>query len=167
MTDSPASTVIEIAALKRGENHFHLSPDEAARRKIADRIGEQGIATLTGDFSITPLSGGVDLTLHVAARVDRLCVASLEPMVEDVDETYAIRFERDFDGGADDEIDGVLLEPLEVDTLDLDEILVQHLSLSLDPHPRKEGAKSLAEGYNDPVNLSPFSGLKRIVDGDA
>ncbi len=167
MTASSASTVIEIAALKRGENHFHLSPDEAARRKIAERLGEPGIVMLIGDFAITPLSRGVDMRLHIKARIDRLCVASLEPMVEDVDETYAIRFERDFDDEAGDEIDGVSVEPLEGDTLDLDELLVQHLSLSLDPHPRKKGAKSLAEGYHDPVNLSAFSGLKRIVDGDA
>lgn len=162
-----APTVVEIAALSRGKNLFHLSPDEARRRAIAERLGEAGVAALEGDFALTPFNGGVDLALHIKARVDRNCVISLEPLVELVDERYSIRFERDFDDEAGDEDDEISREPLEGDTLDLDEILVQYLSLSLDPHPRKAGAKSLAEGYRDPVNLSPFSGLKGIVDGDA
>jgi hypothetical protein len=162
------STIVEIATLHRGENRFRLSPDESARHKIATRLGEPGIGALEGDFSLTPFSGGVDLALHITARVDRLCVASLEPMVEHVDERYVIRFERDFkEEVGDDEENGSSREPLEGDTLDIGEILVQHLSLSLAPHPRKEGAKSLAVDYRDPVNLSPFSGLKRIVDGEA
>lgn len=160
--------VVEIAALQRGKNRFHLAPDEAQRRKIADRLSEPSIEALEGDFILTPFSGGVDLDLHVTGRINRLCVASLEPLVEVVDERYAIRFERNFAEDADDgDAEVFSREPLEGDTLDLGEILIQHLSLSLDPHPRKPGAKSLAESYRDPVNLSPFSGLKGIVDGDA
>ncbi|MFN3958960.1 MAG: YceD family protein [Parvularculaceae bacterium] len=165
MPPSPSNGVIEIAALKRGENRFHLSPDESERRRIAERLGEPGVASLTGDFVLSPVAAGVDLRLHLKAEVNRLCVASLEPMIETVDERYAIRFERDFREDDAAETDDVSKEPLEGDTIDLDEILIQHLSLSLVPHPRKEGARSLAEGYRDPVTLSPFAGLKGIVDG--
>lgn len=160
---------IEIAALRRGENRFHLSPDEAARRAIAERLGEPGVEMLEGEFTLRPFSGGVDLDLLVKARVNRVCVASLEPMIESVSEHYAIRFERDYvesDSEADDSGE-MAREPLEGDMVELDEILIQHLAISLDPYPRKEGAKSLVEGYRDPVNLSPFSGLKGLVDGDA
>ncbi len=160
---------IEIAALHRGENRFHLSPDEPQRLAIAERLGEPRIEMLEADFTLRPFTGGVDLDLQVKARVSRVCVASLEPLIESVSERYAIRFERDFievESGAD-ESDDIAREPLDADTLDLDEILVQHLALSLDPFPRKAGAKSLAEGYHDSVNLSPFSALKGLVDGDA
>jgi uncharacterized metal-binding protein YceD (DUF177 family) len=160
---------IEIAALHRGENRFHLEPDDDARRAIADRLGEPGVDKLKGEFTLRPFSGGVDLDLRITAQVNRVCVASLEPLIESVSERYAIRFERDFvetDAEAQDS-DDIAREPLEGDTLDLDEVLIQHLAISLDPYPRKEGAKSLAEGYRDPVNLSPFSGLKGLVDGDA
>ena len=160
---------IEISALHRGENRFHLAPDAPARQAIAERLGEPGLEALAGEFVLRPFSGGVDLDLRVTAWVNRMCVVSLEPMVETVDERYSIRFERDFvDSGAEEDLSvDVSREPLDTDTLDLDEILFQHLALSLDPHPRKEGARSLAEGYRDPVNLSPFSGLKGLVDGDA
>jgi uncharacterized metal-binding protein YceD (DUF177 family) len=163
------STQIEIAALHRGDNRFHLSPDESARAAIAARLGEPGVDALSGDFVLRPSGGGVELDLHLEARVSRTCVASLEPMTETVNERYAIRFERDFaeSDGEDDAEEAEAREPLDGDTLDLEEILIQHLAISLDPHPRKEGAKSLAETYRDPVNLSPFSGLKGLVDGDA
>ena len=167
MSTDSAAFVVEIAALHRGKNLFLVSPDVEARREIANRLGEQGITELQGEFILTPISGGVDMALHLRARVDRLCVASLEPMVERIDERYSIRFERDLDDNATDDDGEISREPLEGETLDLSEILVQHLSVSLDPHPRKEGATSLAEGYRDPVNLSPFSRLKGIVDGDA
>ncbi len=166
MTDN-VHAVVEIAALHRSRNTFHLAPDEQARREIAERLGEPGIPALEGDFILTPFGGGVELTLHLRARVDRLCVASLEPLAELVDEHYSIRFERDFEDDGENDEEELSREPLEGDTLDLAEILVQHLSVSLSPHPRKEGARSLAEAYRDPVNLSPFSGLKGIVDGDA
>ncbi|HBK91495.1 MAG TPA: hypothetical protein DDZ68_07485 [Parvularcula sp.] len=164
-----AESQIEIAALHRGENRFHLSPDEAARRAIAERLGEPGVESLSADFTLRPFSGGVDLDLRIDARVNRVCVASLEPLTETVREHYAVRFERDFvePGPEADDSDAASREPLEGDTLDLAEILIQHLAISLDPYPRKEGAKSLAETYRDPVNPSPFSGLKGLVDGDA
>jgi uncharacterized metal-binding protein YceD (DUF177 family) len=160
---------IEIAALHRGENRFHFAPDEASRRAIAERLGVPGVDKLEGDFTLRPFSGGVDLELRIVAQVNRVCVASLEPLTESVSERYAIRFERDFvetDAEADNS-DDIAREPLEGDTLDLDELLIQHLAISLDPYPRKEGAESLVDGYRDPVNLSPFSGLKSLVDGDA
>lgn len=160
--------VIELSSLNRGDNYFRLAANEAERRAIAERIGEPGVETLTGDFTLTPFKGGVALSLHVTAKVNRLCVASLEPIVEAVNETYSIRFEREFDDrGADDPEDDYSREPLEGDTLDLGEILVQHLALSLVPHPRKEGTESLVERYRDPANLSPFAALKGVVDGDA
>jgi uncharacterized metal-binding protein YceD (DUF177 family) len=158
---------LEIAALHRGENRFQISPDEPARRAIAERLGEPGVEALDGEFTLRPLGGGVDLDLRVTARVRRVCVASLEPMVETIDERYKIRFERDFDEGAANEDGETAREPLDGDVLDLEEILIQHLTLSLDPHPRKTGARSLVEGYRDPLNLSPFAGLKGLVDGDA
>ena len=57
-------------------------------------------------------------------------------------------------------------EPLETATIDLADMLVQHLSLSLDPHPRKPGAKSLLEDYRDAASPSPFAVLKGLVDRD-
>jgi len=166
---SNAHNIIEIASLQRGENRFHLSPDDQARAAIAERLGEPGVGGLRGDFVLTPFDGGVTVDLHISGRARRICVASLEAMTENIDERFTIRFERGFEEDVDAiyATDNVVREPLDGPTLDLDELLVQHLALALSPHPRKDGAASLAETYKDPVNLSPFSVLKGIVDGDA
>jgi len=166
---SDTAKIIEIAALRPGENRIHLSPDDDACAAIAKRLGEPGVSGLTCDFVLEPTGSGVLVAISIRAQVSRLCVASLEPMTETIDESYTIRFERDFveDTDAENLVEELAREPLEDETLDLDELMFQHLALSLAPHPRKAGAPSLAESYKDPVNLSPFSVLKGVVDGDA
>lgn len=161
--------MIEITSLRPGENRFHLSPGAEACAAIAKRLGEPGVSALACDFVLEPMSWGVSVSISIRAQVNRLCVASLEPMTETIDENYTIRFERDFvdDPGVENPLEELAREPLEDETLDLDELMFQHLALSLAPHPRKEGVPSLAETYKDPVNLSPFSVLKGVVDGDA
>ncbi|MGD9801132.1 MAG: hypothetical protein AB7V02_11105, partial [Parvularculaceae bacterium] len=58
-------------------------------------------------------------------------------------------------------------EPLDGDEIDLGELLVQHLSLALDPYPRKDGAESLLETYRNAATASPFAGLKGLKDPDS
>ena len=57
-------------------------------------------------------------------------------------------------------------EPLEGDEIDLGELLVQHLSLALDPYPRLEGAESLLPEYRTATLSSPFAALKDLKKTD-
>ncbi len=164
-----SSVIVELASLGPGENRYTVTLNATACDAIAARLGEPGLVRLQGNFALTPFKGGLSLDLRVVARANRLCVASLEPLIEDIDERYTIRFERGLsaDLAASDAEDEVAHEPLETDALDLTEILVQHLSLSLDPHPRKPGAPSLTETYRDAARPSPFAVLKGLVDDGA
>ena len=56
-------------------------------------------------------------------------------------------------------------EPIEGDVIDLGGYLVEHLSLELDPFPRKPGA--VFEQPPEPGEISPFAVLKglRPTDG--
>ncbi|MFN0025086.1 MAG: YceD family protein [Parvularculaceae bacterium] len=161
--------IVEIAALGPGENHYTITVGPGACADIAARLGEPGLERLQGDFTLTPFKGGLTLDLRIIANANRLCVVSLEPMTEEIDERYTIRFERGFsdDIAATEAQDEAAHEPLETDALDLTEILIQHLSLSLDPHPRKPGATSLTETYRDAAKLSPFAVLDGLVDDGA
>lgn len=161
-----AARPVEIASLAPGRTVFSLSMNEAERKAIAKRLGEPAIRRLEGEIALTPFAGGVAAEIDVTADLDRICVASLEPMSESVREHFAIRFERDFSEAEDDENadDETLREPLDGETIDLVELLIQHLSLSLDPYPRKEGAEALLEGSRAATKISPFADLKRLVD---
>lgn len=166
MTDEvpPFSRLIEIAALD-GRTHFTMEASAEARAAIARQLDIPALRFLKSDLELTPTAAGVDVILTIDAAADRLCVVSLEPMLEEIRETYKLRLDRDFDDeAAGDDDDEWTHEPLEVDVLDLGDLIVQYLSLSLDPHPRKPGAKSLLEDYRDAATASPFAALKGLVD---
>ncbi len=96
------------------------------------------------------------------AALTRECVASLEPFQEILTEKFDVDFLRAQPEPGEEE-DWDAPEVHEGDRLDLGEILVQQLSLSMSPFPRKEGARSLAEAYAPPELASPFAALKGVI----
>jgi uncharacterized metal-binding protein YceD (DUF177 family) len=161
-----AARPVAVADLKPGRNAFSLSMNEAERKVIARRLGEPAVRRLDGEIVLTPFSGGVAAAIDVEAEVERICVSSLEPMTEIVREHFDLRFERDFsESDHEEEIDAdILCEPLDGESIDLAELLIQHLSLSLVPYPRKAGAEALLESSRAAAIASPFADLKRLVD---
>lgn len=148
-----------------GGAHFRIETDQSERAAIAKRLNIPGLASLSGDFNLKRIRGGVEIDLELAAVAERVCVVSLEPMTEKIGEKIRMQLLRDYEDDAEDdgtEGDGVFREPLEGDTVDLGELLVQHLSLSLDPYPRKEGAMSLSGGVDPAAAASPFAVLKGL-----
>lgn len=163
------SRLVDVASLDASGADYIIEPTEAERAVIAKRLDIPAIKSLRGEFQLTPVRGGVDIRLKVDAEAERICVASLEPMRETIREEIRMQFDRNHvEGESDDIADSELLrEPLEGDELDLGELLVQHLSLSLDPYPRKDGAESLADKFRDAASSSPFSALKGLADRES
>ncbi|MEZ5921684.1 MAG: YceD family protein [Parvularculaceae bacterium] len=159
---------IDISALHTGVNHIEIIVDEAARKEIAKRLKVPAVSALKGDFDIRKIVGGIDVKMKIGALVERVCIASLEPMTETVAAEYSLHLLRDFDDREDaderEDDDLVSFEPLEGETLDLGELLIQHLALSLDPYPRKADARSLAADFGSDRTSSPFEALKGLVD---
>lgn len=161
------SKLIELDDIPQGGADYVLEPNEQQRAAIAKRLGIPAVDQLRGAFAVKRVSGGAELKLQLTAETGRICVASLEPMKEEIEETVLMRFERNFvedEDGADDDI---IREPLESEAIDLGEILVQHLSLALDPYPRKSGAESLADRFSENAAASPFAKLKDLKGLDS
>jgi uncharacterized metal-binding protein YceD (DUF177 family) len=146
------------------EPKFHtLRPDAAACATIAKRVGAEAVASLTGDLELAGGRDGFSVRGRLRASLVRQCVVSLEPMQEEIDEAFEMRFERDLVDDEDDD-SPVYREPLDFDQIDLAELLVQQLSLMMAPHPRKPGAAPPAPlGAKDVID-GPFASLKRLVD---
>lgn len=163
------SRLVDVASLDASGGDYVIEPTEAERAAIAKRLGIPAIKSLRGEFRLTPLRGGVEIRLKIDAEAERICVASLEPMRETIREEIRMQFDRNYaEDESDDLADSELLrEPLDGDELDLGELLVQHLSLSLDPYPRKEGAEGLADKFRDATSSSPFSALKGLADHES
>jgi uncharacterized metal-binding protein YceD (DUF177 family) len=160
------SHVIDISAISSEGVSMQIDAGDTERKAIAERLGIPALDRLSGAFEVTPVAGGANLRLDLIAVAHRVCVVSLEPMIEEISETICMKFRRDI--VEDDEIDDVdeIIEPLDGDEIDLGELLIQYAALALDPYPRKPGAAAALESCRDATPASPFAALKGLADRD-
>lgn len=122
---------------------LEATPDE--RKRLAARFGLLALDRLTADLTVTRALSGIPIRVQgrLSASVVQECVVSLEPVNSEINELIDVEYapvaeDEPEEGFSLDEPDPP--EPLESDTLELGELVAQHLSLALDPYPRKEGA---------------------------
>lgn len=145
-------------------------PEECAA--LAARFGLVALKSLEADLKLNKVRGGrmVRVAGRLRAAAVQTCVVTLEPVDSSVEDSFQALFapasEIDPDG-EDLEIglsedDGP--EPMEGGRIDLGELVAQHLSLALDPYPRKPDAAFTAvlegEAAEEPAKPSPFAVLK-------
>lgn len=134
--------LVDIAAERSTRR---LEATEAERAAIARRLDLPAVRSLVAEVTFKTRSRGrvVEVAGHLAADVVQTCVVTLEPLparVEDdfltlyVPEIEAAEVEVDPEGTAD-------VEPLPAGAIDLGDLVVQNLSLALDPYPRAPGAE--------------------------
>jgi uncharacterized metal-binding protein YceD (DUF177 family) len=145
------------------------------RASIAERLGLPAIDALEADLSVRWRDAGsfLQVTGTVTASVVYDCVVSLEPFAADL----AAEIDESFDPRAASEEQGEIdlgdlaredaPEPLTGNRLDLGELVIQCLSLALDPHPRRPGAEPPAsvpmdEGGEEDDPSGPFAALERL-----
>jgi hypothetical protein len=137
------SRLLTVAAIRPGGESLSLEATEGERAALARRLGVEGVRSLTARLAVAPKAkGAVEVRGRVRASLDRTCVVSLEPLVEEIDAPFAILFrpegseepELAIDADAEDE------EPYRGGVIDLGEAVSQTLALALDPWPRAEGA---------------------------
>ncbi|WP_375204130.1 YceD family protein [Hyphococcus sp.] len=158
------SYVVDVDDVGRAGKKFQLSASKAERERIAARLETPSVESLEGEMTVTASRTMIRITGDIKAALTRECVASLESMTETIAEPFEVQFTRvppEDDGAEEEDLDAP--EYLDGAALDLGELLVQQLSLAMDPFPRKEGAESLAEAYAPAENVSPFAVLKGRV----
>lgn len=166
MNDTPhaigptLSRLIIISGLDAAGADYAIEATVAERIAIAQRLDIPALNSLTGKFRLTPMRGGVEIRLALEAEAERTCVVSLEPMIETIHDAVTMQLLRAYDPEAYLNDDDIMRERLDGDEIDLGELLVQFLSLSLAPYPRKRDAAPLLEKYRDATSLSPFAALK-------
>ena len=100
-------------------------------------------------------AAGLELTGSVQAKLEQSCVVTLEALPVEVSRPLNLRFLekeafRQHESAQEDPLDGPDVEPMPGgESLDMGELLVEELSLALDPHPRRADA-----GFTD-LNLGP------------
>ncbi|MEL7491122.1 MAG: DUF177 domain-containing protein [Pseudomonadota bacterium] len=165
MSESAFSKLVSVNDLPTGGASFSLEANDAQCAAIADRLDTPIVRFLRASLSLEPSGNGVRLHGQLDARLERRCVASLEPVDEKISETIDVTFSRDADlnrDGDDFVFESGDIEPLESDEIDLGEFVIQQLALAMAPYPRKDDAASLTDEFGQTGDVSPFAVLKGL-----
>ena len=152
-----------------------LEADAATLKAVARHLDVEAIASLSADLTVRPWLDGAEIRARFGAVVTQLCGVSAEPFDADVSGTFMVRVlpagssnapaepvgeEVDLDPEADDPPDVI-----DGGAFDLGGYVVEHLSLELDPFPRKPGATFQPPEPTE--SASPFAVLKLLRKDDA
>jgi uncharacterized metal-binding protein YceD (DUF177 family) len=145
------------------------TPSEFA--KIADYLGLVGVRTLSAEVGLTRWRDrGVRAVGKLKADVVQSCIVTLDPLDVHIEATFERRFLPEDAPGVEQAAHEVFVDPEGEDPaeplgrdIDLGEVLVEELSLNLDPYPRKPGAEFQAtdEGAQPP-RKNPFAVLAKL-----
>ncbi len=148
------SQILNVDSLESGSHAYHLSASKEEREVIAQRLDLKAIDELKADLTLVKERRLV-VTGVVNAVVQQQCVRTLKVFSQklhiDVEEVFLHR-----DRGTDEEN----MEALEGGMLDLGEIIIQILSLELDPYPVAPGSEPI-EYHDKDGKPSPFDVLKK------
>lgn len=170
-----------LPEFSRPLNVERLSPDDLVqeltatpeeRAAVAERLGLQALETLTAKVRLRSLGRGDYIRVRgkLFARVTQTCSVTLAPVVSDVEQslerTYTFEAPKAPAPGQEIELEPEGEEPPDpiVDGMvDLGELVVEELSLAIDPFPRAEGVvfDAAAAGVAEEKE-NPFAVLAKL-----
>ncbi|MFN3584999.1 YceD family protein [Phenylobacterium sp.] len=163
---------LRLHELARGPVSLALAPDDGERAAVAKRLGLSSLPALKAQLTVKPWLDGAEIAGRFDAIVGYVCGVTLEPFEQAVSgEIHARAVPAGSPnapaetGGGEMELDLEADDPPDVlpgDALDLAEYVVEHLSLEIDPFPRKPGATF--DYASDAEEESPFAVLKKLKD---
>jgi len=151
---------------------LRIDATEEQRAALGKRMELIDIPALSAEIAVVRL-GLRRVRVHVKYRADVIqsCVVTLEPVPVTIEESFTQEFlcetEKVNHSTAADRGE-VWVEPndeveiLESDHLDVGELLVQYLSLALDPYPRKEGTSFAGFKTDEGAPNPAFAALGEI-----
>jgi uncharacterized metal-binding protein YceD (DUF177 family) len=139
------SVPLALSDVPETGRHLDLIADEAARADIANLANLRDVSRLEAIFDVTLHgNGGLHVKGHVQAMVGQVCVVTLEPIDNEIDEPIDLMFvpEATLAGfmEAASAADNAP-EPLIDRVVDLGAIATEFLLLGINPYPRNAGAE--------------------------
>jgi uncharacterized metal-binding protein YceD (DUF177 family) len=171
------SFVLALEDIGPEGSELRLEADAGARERLAERFGLLSLDKLVADLTVTRGASGIPIRVRgrLEASVVQECVISLDPVSSEIKELIEVEYVP----GAEESLEEELSldqpdppEPLDGDSLELGELVAQHLSVGLDPYPRKDGAEAPEWSGNGPeageeAIPNPFSVLEQLRKKDA
>jgi hypothetical protein len=168
--DHPWSVPVSLSEVPEIGRHVDLIADARTRAAIAELAGLAALPRLEASFDVTLHAGdGLRVTGRVSATVGQICVVTLEPIENEIDEPIDLAFmpvaaSPSASGGVEDvEITAEdAPEPLLDGTIDLGALATEFLFLGIDTYPRKAGAVFETPAAAGDAPAHPFAALSAL-----
>jgi uncharacterized metal-binding protein YceD (DUF177 family) len=167
----PWSAPVALHDVPETGRHVDLVADENVRTAVAQAIGLRDLPRLAARFDVSRHGrDGLRVVGHVSATVGQICVVTLEPIENEIEEAVDLTFapsavsELADESGAGSKMAAEdAPEPLVGGVVDLGVVATEFLTLAIDPYPRKTGAEFAAPATADDTP-KPFAGLAALKD---
>lgn len=165
------SRIVRLDEIGRLRWPAHIAAEAEERAALARRFGFVEIASLEADYTLTRENEGIMATGEIRAALSQPCVATAEPVAEQVRETFSIRFTPEGETpvqGNEDEIeidaDGIDIVTYADERIDIGEAIAETLALSVNPYPRSPDADTIlkAAGVLSEDQAGPFAALAAL-----
>jgi hypothetical protein len=169
----PWSVPVAVHDIPETGRHFNLIADEHVRTSVAKLAGLTSLPQFEASFDVTRRGReGLRVTGEVSATVGQICVVTLEPIDNAVDEPVDMVFSPDAPASVPVDRDATVEsmtaatpdapEPLVGGSIDLGAIAIEFLLLGIDPYPRKADAVFETQGAGDAAAAHPFAALAAL-----
>lgn len=166
---TPLAQITDVARDWRVE----ATPDELSQLTLRLKVG--GVKSFSGEVKAVRRSGDIIIDGVVAAELQRICTASLEPMIETIEEAFRLRLSREFtedDAASEEDVD-LLADHIagtdggaKADAINFGEILAQQAAMAMSPHPRRDDVQPLLETLDPEEKPNPFAVLASLKSKD-
>jgi hypothetical protein len=160
--------IIKLGQVGRSEKTYGFEADEKARKEVVRLLDLASLDRFSGEITVSAWLDGARIEGRYAATLEQICGITAEPLPVELNGEFSLRVlppgsanapepdtEVDIDPDAEDPPD-----MLEDETLDLTGYAVEHLSLDLEPFPRKPGAEFVPPV--ETAEISPFAALRAL-----
>lgn len=145
---------------------------EAEREALAQALDVLSCDDVKASYKVRPLGHGrYRVSGDVSARLTQQCVVTLEPVVQDLEESFDVEFwpAESLPASTETEVEVLTaaeIEPIDHGLIDAGRIIFETLSAGLDPYPRKPNAEFAWKDENgtDHATGGPFAGLSKLKD---
>src|SRR4051794_12061254 len=178
---SEIERIVAVDRLGPGGTALEIAASDSERAALAKHFGFLDLPAFSARVTVDRRPGGrVVVEGRLRGKIVQACILTLDPVTQDLDETFRIVFKQGLAEEKDPESGEALVnaqadapEPLPGNLLDVGEIVAEQLSLAAEPYPRKQGAKledvlpkprkDGRHGRHEP-RRHPFAGLAALRD---
>jgi uncharacterized metal-binding protein YceD (DUF177 family) len=146
---SEIERIIDLDRMSSESAALDITASDGERAALAKRFGFLNLPAFSARVTVDRRLGGqVIVQGRLRGTIVQACILTLDPVTQELDDTFRIVFKQDLAEERDPESGEALLnahadapEPLSGNMLDVGEIVAEQLSLAADPYPRRPGAK--------------------------